>query len=391
MLNRILVISFADELEKILSIINKEKSEIVQIITIPTDNFQTIISKHKLNCGVAFYDSMPEIVQQKYFDYVIVSDIIKDAGSENRIVKDLKRVGVPAEKILNLSHFASFPFFSIFNALKNFSSVSEAERSKINFFVTGVSHAYAGTDIKEFSMQGMNLALTSQDLFFDYELAKIVLKNKFVKSNQKFNGFFVIGVAPFSLNYDLSQGVNSDRVFGYYPLTKTLHNHWIDEKILFELFNDAYIKSYDLFDTEISFDGCYRSCTQNKDFFIDDFINIRTKLVEATRHSKTVDENKKILTRYVSKCLESNFLPLLVIYPLSEFYNKYFSSRQFEELRYFLSDLSEKFQIPFYDYSADERFNISDFFDIEHLNVRGAKKFSGILNEKLLQLAKERK
>lgn len=385
-MKRVLVVAFADELEKVLSIINKDKTEIAHIITIPTNNFQSIISQHNLDCGVSFYDSMPEIVQQKYFDYIIISDIIKDAGTENRIVKDIKRVGVPAEKILNMSHFASFSFFSIYNALKNFCSPSAKSRIKCNFFVTGVSHAYAGTDIQEFSMPGMNLALTSQDLFYDYELAKIVLKNK------RYIKFCIIGCAPFILHADLTKSVNIDRALAYYPVVKTLHNHWLSEKILLELFNSTYVKSYDLFDTEITFEDCFRSCTQNKDFLIDDFINARKNLAEWDNkyYAKTVDEYKEILTNYVKDCLKVNVQPLLVIYPVSEFYNKYFSAKIFEELRYFLNDLSQEFQVPFYDYAADTRFNISDFFDVEHLNVRGAKKFSRILNSKLLELDRGR-
>ena len=228
-------------------------------------------------------------------------------------------------------------------------------------------------------MQGVNLALTSQDLFYDYELAKMILKNKLGAR------YAIIGVSPFSLNYDLSQGVNSDRAFAYYPITKTLHNHHFRAEILPELFNDTYIKSYDLFTAELKFDGCLRSCTQNRDFNLNDFIDVRKKLLEQKEHLQTVAENKKILQSYVKDCLKADVLPLLVIYPVSEFYNKYFSARKFEELRYFLTDLSTKFKVPFLDFAADNNFTLADFFDVEHLNSRGAKKFSGILNAKLLE------
>ena len=114
-MHRILIISFDSELEKVLSVINREKTEIVGVITLPLNTLQSIVEKFNLNCKISFYDEMPEIVQKKYFDYVIVSDVIKDAGTENRFVADLKRVGVPAEKILNFSHFGTFPFVSICN------------------------------------------------------------------------------------------------------------------------------------------------------------------------------------------------------------------------------------------------------------------------------------
>jgi len=384
--NRLLVVSFGEELEKVLSIIDRQKNQIMCVITFPVNDFKNIVKRHNVEYAF-FYDKIPEIVKEKYFDYVIVSDVIKDAGTENRFVTELKRCGVPEEKILNMSHFASFPFFSICNALKNFTDASEETRLKYKFFVTGVSHAYAGTDVKEFSVgKGLNLALTSQDLFYDYELAKIVLKNK------REIKFAVIGVAPFSLHSDLTQCVNHPRALAYWPIVKTLHNSAIKEEVLFEIFNDAYLKSYELFDTDIKFDGCLRFCGQNKNFFMEDWMNVRKLMAnqEAKVYLPTLEENKQILKNYVADCLKADVFPLLVIYPVSEFYNSYFPKWKFEEVRYFLNDLSSEYDVPYYDFSNDQRFSISDFFDIEHLNMRGAKKFSKILDKKLTALEKER-
>ena len=390
-MNQICLIAFGNELVKVLNIINRSQCNIKHIITLPTDDLEAtlenIVQVQRIACKISFYDSMPEILHDEYFDYVIVSDRMNIAGKKNRIVEDLERVGVASEKILNISSFFSGEFFPLYSLLKNFGT--NHPYVNYEFFVTGVSHAYAGTDISQFSVPGMKLAQTSQDLFFDYELAKIAMKynrNKISKLK-----FAIIGVAPFSLHHDLSQSVNVGRALAYFPMTKTVHNCPVDETKLAELFNESYLDFYDRFEDGLAFNQLFVCNSLNKNFTLDDFIDIRKTLsIIQKEYPDTAKENKEILRNYLSDCLRENILPILVIYPVSEFYNKYFSSRKFDEVRITLEDFSQKFNVPFHDFSRDSRFQVSDFFDVEHLNINGAKKISGILNQLLTSLNSER-
>ena len=373
---------------------NFEKTEISHIVTLPTDDLDKIKKKHSLKQALSYYDALPEIAEKEYFDYIIVSDTVNAAGSKNRIVEELERLGVPNDKIINFSNFGTIEFFGFYNLVKYFlSDRFITERNKACggkgdeiFMVTGVSHAYAGTDISEFSMPGIKLALTSQDLFYDYELAKLAINHK------KGLKYAIIGVSPFSLHYDLSKSVNVGRCFGYYPMVKSVHNCPISESKIKELFNEAYIHSYDLFDSELIAQHLFGCNSLDKAFTLNDLMEVRKKLADAGKQfPETAIENKIILRNYVTDCIKADVLPILVIYPVSEFYNKYFSLKKFSEVRGILEDYSEEFNIPFYDFSNDKRFTISDFFDVEHLNVRGAEKISQILDKVLSKIVRERR
>ena len=380
-MKRVLIVSYGFELDKVLSLINHEKTLIKKIVTLPTTDLNDILNKWNVDRNIVhMYPEMPDVIAKEYFDYIITSDEMKNAGTKNRIVEDVEYCGFPGERIINMSHFSTIPFFSIYNVLKNFSAPKDvSELNNCTFFVTGVSHAYAGTDISEFSQPGMKLALTSQDLFYDYELAKIAIRTK------KKLKYAVIGVAPFSLYSDLSKSVNVDRTFTYYPVTKKLHNCPVAAGVLAEIFNDAYNKAYELMNPKLVFNSSMVCNSLNKDFGLNDLMEVREKmgLSDKKEYPDTVAENTKILRSYIQDCLKANIVPNLVIYPLSEFYNQYFSRRKFEQLRETLTDFSNEFKIPFLDFANDKNFTISDFFDVEHLNVRGSKKFSRILDDVL--------
>lgn len=52
-----------------------------------------------------------------------------------------------------------------------------------------------------------------------------------------------------------------------------------------------------------------------------------------------------------------------------------------EKLGYFQT----KYDIQYFNYLTDQRFSIKDFQDNDHLNSRGAEKFSTIINNEILK------
>ena len=261
---------------------------------------------------------------------------------------------------------------SMYSLLKHQSINSEA----YSFFITGVSHAYAGTDMRAYSSLGMNLAHTSQDLFIDYHLAKIVANSMRGKKA-------IIGVAPFSMHYDLSLSVNRHRMLIYYPIIKELHHYHIDEKILKEILDESYFNSYELTGNDLSIPNRLYCNSLDKNLSIADYINMRRELSfwDYKSYPETVKENVSILNDYINLCLNYDIKPSLVVFPVSEWYNKYFSPIKFDELRTILHALADKYNVGIYDFSNDNRFMSTDFFDVEHLNIHGAKKISSILND----------
>ena len=372
----IIIIAFSSELDKVLKVIRHDNVVIKCIISCPTNDLSKIMSDNDVDCNVVMYDELPEIMKNTYFDYVVISDMKKTAGEKRRIVDDCKQAGCLNEQIIDITDFYSLDTLPLYSIIRSYLD----DEFEAEFFITGVSHAYAGTDMGCYSKIGLNLAYTSQDLFLDFELAKLVTQK--VKKLK----YAIIGVAPFSIHYDLSQSINSYRMMLYFPIIKTLHHLCIKENELKEIFNEVYFESFEMFDSEQIYKKRLSCASCNKNITIDDYLAFRNNLRfwDDKYYPDTASENKRILNSYVEHCISKEIQPSLVIFPVSRWYNKFFSKKKFEEVREYCQCLADKHNIKFYDLSCDSRFNDSDFFDVEHLNINGAHKVSKILSEMIL-------
>lgn len=111
---------------------------------------------------------------------------------------------------------------------------------------------------------------------------------------------------------------------------------------------------------------------------------------EASRHNRLIadaiqgnpiDENKRYVEEIIQKSAEREVKVLLVNLPIFRSYrehqNRAFVIRQKEFCHYF----AEKYENVLYcDFSDDPRFSEDDFYDANHLNERGAKKITLILD-----------
>ena len=72
--------------------------------------------------------------------------------------------------------------------------------------------------------------------------------------------------------------------------------------------------------------------------------------------------------------------------PVHSSYYKNLDSARFSFLKKILTDFSQKKKIPYFDYTNDPRFNLDDFTPkmVDHMNEKGAVKFSMILNKDVI-------
>mgnify|MGYP002623409543 FL=1 len=96
---------------------------------------------------------------------------------------------------------------------------------------------------------------------------------------------------------------------------------------------------------------------------------------------ETVAENIKILDDYLTLCENNNVRPIMFLPPMTEGYIKYFSRKKLDELYYLIREAQKKHTSAlFLDGWKLEGFTDMDFADVDHLNLKGAAKFSMILN-----------
>lgn len=127
------------------------------------------------------------------------------------------------------------------------------------------------------------------------------------------------------------------------------------------------------------------------------FMNFKSRLGARERsevwdkkcYPDTLKEYVKIFDAYLELCKKNNVRPIIFLTPVSECYSKYFSKKLLDEFNYYVNEVIKKFpNAVFVDGWKLKSFDDSDFYDVDHLNIKGAAKFSTILNNVIEQLEK---
>lgn len=269
--------------------------------------------------------------------------------------------------------------------------------SNIDTIVLGNSYMQFGVNAE--NVRGMvNLALQSQDLYYNYLLFKRCMIHRSVKK-------VIIGMPYYYMFSDLSFADSNElqRINNvYYPIFNDLHNsillwggrtvnfsnildvgkiandfieklscksyfntHRTREELRVEIWADKRKRWQDLSDDEKYVCGKYRAESHNK----------------ILRYAYTFSENLDILVRMIDQMKYNKVDFLFIAPPVSNYYAMYIDKR-FKMYTYEIVNtlnISEKF----IDLWQDKRFINDDFVDTDHLNKRGAEKFTRIILEKI--------
>lgn len=78
-----------------------------------------------------------------------------------------------------------------------------------------------------------------------------------------------------------------------------------------------------------------------------------------------------------------NITPILFSSPTFQDYNSFLDQKQIQRNLQNIDLLCKKFELEYWRFNEDNQFLKEDFYNQDHLNKKGAKKFSVILNQKL--------
>ncbi|APB69346.1 hypothetical protein PPYC1_02625 [Paenibacillus polymyxa] len=287
-----------------------------------------------------------------------------------------------ATTIIDLRKFVESSYdFEAYRAYKSFISYKN-DNNTINGFVTGLSYAEVGIDIKELEPYNVvNLAVSSQDLYYDYQWVKLLVEKQNVN-------FVFVGLSYYSFEYDLSKSSMRDKMKIYSSFLEQETERISPETELFKqvankVFKYNFIEIlYDILkvvgeswwdnyvsqkmkknDMEMGKDIAYKDCSKN--------------------YPNTVLENIEILRNIIPLLQRNNIKPILLVCPTSKYYYKFFSQRIKEEFKKNIEKISKDFQVDLIDLFESESFGDNDFYDASHLNKEGSKKFTLILKKYL--------
>ena len=94
-----------------------------------------------------------------------------------------------------------------------------------------------------------------------------------------------------------------------------------------------------------------------------------------------LDGNYNLLKAIAMFCKERNIQLILITTPCWHVYYDNLDEKQWAKTYELIDKLQEEFDVPYYDFLKDERFDANDFYDSNHLSDVGAEKFSKILSE----------
>jgi len=279
------------------------------------------------------------------------------------------------------------------------------EAHEIEILILGNSYATYGVDPNYFTDYAFNIANVGQSIYFDKELT---LQN--LDSLEKLEYVF-ISLDYHSLYFSSQRGERniwsyygngikhdstsyykadiSPFLFGYDPkvsfslIKKDILNKWkfrnhaqyLDFDVeVGKIKTDTLVKGF------ISFSG-----TETNDFnsiWYDSRINGFDNLINTSTEKKLVLNE---LNQLITALQEKDVTPIFFSTPTFKDYNTNLDTSIINNNRVDAEILCKKHDMKFWDYATDNNFSQNDFFNPDHLNKQGARKFTQILNERLLK------
>lgn len=279
---------------------------------------------------------------------------------------------------------------------KNYINLIE-NRGTVKGIITGLSYFEVGIDHSSLKKPFVNLALSSQDLFYDFAMIRHAIEDLIYSTNID---QVILGLSSYSFRYDLSMTQNprtKEKPKVYYPIIKELHNYSnknevfkkyrVFEKNFNTIFQNDYINlifEYGKSGFCSAWDNMINSKFDMRNLTIEDK---QREVYLAERwnenYPKTTEENIRIFEEMLKYLEEKNINVVVVTNPVTEFYKNYFPENCQKEFNDIICNFQKEFKFTFIDGYNMNCFKDSDFYDGSHLNMEGAKKFTEIINKYL--------
>ena len=374
---KVLLVSFAMDIKTSMMALNPNL-EYVGIVVEEPESVKKILQdslfKIDENIIYPFYE-LKECIENLSYDVVIHATRGVMAWS---IHKYFIKYGLPREKFIfaRISNDA----FSVERAMRYYREHS----SEFQIIATGISYSAVCLDESKFKYKLFNFARSSQDLYYDFQIAKFAL------SVGKRTKYVLIGLAPYSFHHDLSKTYAFVwRLLPYFNALNDLHNFWMPKEKYRALFHPAFLDiklGYEGFD-ETNVYGEKLPGVKNMD--INTHIKARDEIEKWTTKNfpESRKENIKIFDEYLKLCERKKVQPIIFLPPMTEGVKKYFNREILEDFFTLVNKATKKHSSAIFFNGWDlEGFSNEYFYDMFHLNLNGAAKFSKIFNTLIEQI-----
>lgn len=310
---------------------------------------------------------LKECLGNFYYDFAVC---ISDKSMVNLLPEQFRNYDLPKNKFVHLHDVDGEYNFQLTKKLNLF----KKDFAYFEIFSTSPAYSKYALSENKFDRKIFDFSIGGQDLYYGFKIAEKIL------SEENKIRDVLIGLAPYSFNYD--QSVGYDFNFGilpYFVAFNDVHNFWLKSDEYRNLFNENYF-SREIFDEE---EKIFSS--EGMSFF--EKMNVRN-YVEAwngRNFPNTRAENIKIFDKYLTLCEKNSVRPIIYLSPASQGFMKHFSRERLGEFYQIINEALQKHSTAkFFNGWNLAGFTDEYFFDAEHFNIRGAEKFSEILNKFIL-------
>ena len=366
---RVLLVTWIEQLLKKLSAFNPEL-EYCAIVVDEVEPAKEILSSVGLSHDLL--RSMSELktcLKNFEYDYILC---LQDKPYDGTI-NVFKKYKVPTEKLMSFANLQGKSNFQTERHLRYYREHSK----EFGIFATGTSTTEAGIDIRRFKYKGINFATSSQDLYYNLQIAKAA-----IQSGDALR-YALIGLAPYSFHFNLSRAfILKCRLLPYFIAFNDLHNFPVPADVYKTFLREEWLTKK-LSIKKINLNGVKSEKV------------ISQKVIEGTKpktwngkyYPATRDMNVKVLDDYLTLCEENNVRPIMFRVIVSEKYMANFNKELLDEFLVIVEQACQKHPSAcFVDGWKLEGFTYDDFYDHGHLNRNGAAKFSAYLNDFIEQL-----
>lgn len=295
--------------------------------------------------------------------------------------------------VLFVLGFFEYKISAIPNDLSYKRVLLEGSLPKIEVLITGASDSFMGINPQYFSKVGFNLAFHSQSLIIDTQLVR-----KYFERMPRLQ-LIIMSINYATPSYKMADSNESRRNFLYSRFLGVPG----DQSTLSLLHPQNYFALLNYGSNQIrefigkNFKANLASETSASGWSKSETIG-NTQVITAESGKKLVRfhnglmksehiaDNLKALGDLLSYADAKGVKIVFVTPPVFKTYSSVLNMDVWQKEQTLLRDLAQKHNTLYYDYLTDDRFEVSDFKDDNHLNFNGAEKFSKILEADIVKL-----
>lgn len=301
----------------------------------------------------------------KYFLFGFKNDL----SDTLKMRKILQSCDVAKENIYNFTFWEE-------GMIQYMNILNYALQEKLDFFSTGISYMQDGLDMDVFgssNLKGVNLAQSGQDIFYSYKIAESILSQ-----NRGTYSFALIGLAPYSFEYDSSRAFSSSFYpLYYYPFFRDFQDSYIGREL---------IKNSDAMKADLN-RMFIKNTYLNNCFSMDMVLGAQNEAdsLNNKNYPETVSENIDLLHSYICLLQKHNIVPVFCIFPFSKVLRKFYEKEKIYCFRNIIETFKKQYTIEvidLWDIDIENKY----FYNLSHLNKDGSIVVSQMIYEKINHL-----